>query len=71
MNDWDQMIARQTEQDGIRMASGQHITDPADGVPCPAMPWADRAAEIQAEAATRVEWRDGTDPWQDRRDDDR
>lgn len=29
MNEWDQMVNRMVEADGVRMASGQHIDQPA------------------------------------------
>lgn len=28
MNEWDALVARQVEADGVRMASGQHIGSP-------------------------------------------
>lgn len=76
MNEWDQMVARQVEADGVRMASGQHIDTLPEGAGCPAMPWADRAAEIyeqEVQKARIAAYRENADrdPWVDRRDNDR
>ena len=76
MSDWDQMVERMCEQDGVRMASGHHIGSP---IPRHAQPecgcWIGRRGNLvypcddHYDAGARAH--DTEDPWCDRRDDDR
>ena len=75
MNDWDQMVERMCEADGVRTASGHHIGTPTESsTTCGC--WYGRYGNLVSpcddhyDAGLRSE-QYGPDPWVDRRDDDR
>ena len=82
MSDWDQMVERMCEQDGVRMASGHHIATPAaphtrHRTTCNQVKMADRLECVNPLGhAGPHDWQawdtlPEEDPWVDRRDDNR